>query len=323
MGGVWSGAELDLDAYLGRVGFTGEPTPTAATLRTLHTAHVLALPFENLGITLGQGAPLDLPSIQGKLIAQRRGGYCYEHTTLFAAVLERLGFGVTALSSRVHMSEEKLTPATHAVLRVATEETADTGLEWLCDVGGGGQPLAPLPATHGAETSAGDWHYRMEWRTVAPGTEGWTLYLWEKDGWRVRHNTVDTPQFPVDYLVGNHYVATSSHSPFTTRPVAARNTGAELRFLDGRTLTTTRAADHHSEAREVRPEEMPELLAEEFGIVLEPADARRLVDRSAALPPTDSPVDEHPPADERDAAVHRDRTAPEEPTPEEPAPAER
>jgi hypothetical protein len=99
----WNGAELDLDAYLARIGFDGERAPTVRTLHELVRAHTTAIPFENLEIILGRTIPLDLATLQDKMVHGRRGGYCYENVGLFAAALERLGFGVTGLSGRVSM----------------------------------------------------------------------------------------------------------------------------------------------------------------------------------------------------------------------------
>jgi len=81
---------LDLDAYLARIGYDGGVDPTVETLAALHRAHVLSIPFENLDILLGRPIRLDLASLQAKLIRARRGGYCFEQNSLFAAVLERL-----------------------------------------------------------------------------------------------------------------------------------------------------------------------------------------------------------------------------------------
>src|SRR6266702_8874091 len=99
----WDGDALDIEAYLARIGFPGERGPTVATLRALQFAHTTSIPFENLDSVLGRPVPLDLESLQDKLVRRRRGGYCYENVGLFAAALERLGFGVTALQGRVLM----------------------------------------------------------------------------------------------------------------------------------------------------------------------------------------------------------------------------
>ena len=92
---------FDLDAYLARIGYAGPRTPTLATLRAIHALQPAAIPFESLDPFLRRPVPLDLASLQAKLVGQRRGGYCFELNGLFAAALKALGFSVTPLSGRV------------------------------------------------------------------------------------------------------------------------------------------------------------------------------------------------------------------------------
>ncbi|SUA43176.1 Arylamine N-acetyltransferase [Nocardia africana] len=124
----WDGAALDLPAYLARIGFTGEPAPTLDTLRALQYAHTTTIPFENIEPVLKRPVLLDLPSLQDKIVRSRRGGYCYENVGLFAAALERIGFGVTGLHGRVSMGARgEIRPATHALLRVTTADDGGCG----------------------------------------------------------------------------------------------------------------------------------------------------------------------------------------------------
>jgi hypothetical protein len=51
---------LNIEAYLERLNYRGSHGPTAATLRALHVAHLLAVPFENLSIRAKQPIVLDL-----------------------------------------------------------------------------------------------------------------------------------------------------------------------------------------------------------------------------------------------------------------------
>jgi len=60
-----------------------------------------AIPFENLDVLLGRGIRLDLASVTAKLVTARRGGYCFEHGTLFQAALRALGIAATAHAARV------------------------------------------------------------------------------------------------------------------------------------------------------------------------------------------------------------------------------
>src|SRR5271163_3069048 len=83
---------IDLDAYFDRIQWSGATEPKYATLAGLLDAHMAHIPFENFDVLLGRSVRLDLEGLQSKLVKGRRGGYCFEHATLFAAVLERLGF---------------------------------------------------------------------------------------------------------------------------------------------------------------------------------------------------------------------------------------
>src|SRR5690242_5432571 len=68
-----------VDAYFKRIGWTGAREPSFATLAAIACHHPRAIPFENLDVLLGKPPQLDLSSLEHKLVAQRRGGYCFEH----------------------------------------------------------------------------------------------------------------------------------------------------------------------------------------------------------------------------------------------------
>jgi N-hydroxyarylamine O-acetyltransferase len=109
-----------MDAYFARIGFDGPRTPTPDTLRAVHLAHAQAIAFENLSPLMGRPVPLDLPSLEDKLVRAGRGGYCFEQNALFAAALRELGFTVTGLGARViwNAPEDAVRPVTHMVLKV-------------------------------------------------------------------------------------------------------------------------------------------------------------------------------------------------------------
>lgn len=261
--GPWELARLDLDAYLARTGCTGVAATDAATLRHLHRAHAATIPFENLDIVLGRGVELELDAIQAKLVRRARGGYCFEHNLLFAAVLERLGFEVARLAARVRPSGTG--PRTHMLLRVVAD-----GSPWLADVGFGASLVEPL-ALEARETTQGAWTYRLT-RSEA---DRWLLSSVEPGGASEMYEFTDEPQRPIDYAVANHFTATHPHSPFVGRPVVLR-TEPEVKYaLRGRVLTTTRP-NGSVEARDVALDELLDVLAEPFGIGLEADEAKRL-----------------------------------------------
>ena len=143
--------DLDLDAYLGRIGERPPLAPALEGLAALHRAHCAAVPFENLDILLGRPIDLDLPALEAKLVRARRGGYCFEQNTLFKAALEALGFPVIALAARVRAGTTGVRPRTHMLLRVDLAEGT-----FLADVGFGGDGLLhPIPLAEGTETWVG------------------------------------------------------------------------------------------------------------------------------------------------------------------------
>ena len=133
---------INLDAYFNRIRWGGNTRPTYDTLAQLVHAHMQHIPFENLDVLLGRGIRIDLESIQNKLVHARRGGYCFEHATLFAAVLEQLGFQPTCHSSRVVLLFPRTeAPRTHMFLTVPLPEGT-----FVVDPGFGSlAPRVPVP----------------------------------------------------------------------------------------------------------------------------------------------------------------------------------
>ncbi|MGW5383756.1 arylamine N-acetyltransferase family protein [Nocardia sp. NPDC003963] len=273
----WNGDALDLDAYLARIGYTGPRTPTLPVLRELVAAHTTAVPFENLEAVLGRPVPLDLETLQDKLIRRRRGGYCYENVAVFAAALERFGFGVTGLSGRVTMGSGGLRPATHALLRITA---ADDDRVWLADVGFGAGPSEPYELIDRPdEFLLGGWRFRLERTRGESGGDEWILHQFAGAGWVDRYTFTTNPQYRIDYEVGNHFVSTSPRSPFTQRPFVQRFLPGVHHTLDGRTLTTEHP-DGTSASRELELAELPKVLAEVFDIDLSGEAAEELINAS-------------------------------------------
>ena len=134
---------FNLDAWLGRIGYTGLREPTLLVLRAIVAAHTATIPFENIDVLLGRTPKLDLRFTAAKNRRRRgRGGYCFEQNTLLLGGLTALGFAATGLLARVirGMPADASGPATHMTLRVDLVEGP-----FLADVGFGNQtPTAPL-----------------------------------------------------------------------------------------------------------------------------------------------------------------------------------
>ena len=63
-------SEFRLDQYLARISLNRRIGPDFATLSTIHTAHVDAIPFENFDPLLRRAVALDLASVQQKLVGE-------------------------------------------------------------------------------------------------------------------------------------------------------------------------------------------------------------------------------------------------------------
>jgi len=128
-------------AYLDRVGVPAPPAGDAAGLRTLHRAHQLTVPFENLSIHLAEPISLDERDLIDKIVRRRRGGFCYELNGAFALLLEALGAQVSRVAARVYGQEGLSPPFDHLALIV---RPADGSGPWLADVGFGSHSDYPL-----------------------------------------------------------------------------------------------------------------------------------------------------------------------------------
>src|SRR4051794_6880189 len=110
---------LDLDTYFDRIQWGGPTHAGYDTLAGMLAAHVRRIPFENLDVLLGKPIRLDMEALQAKLVGERRGGYCFEHVTLFAAVLDRLGFAPVRHTARVVLVVPRhLAPRGHMLVTV-------------------------------------------------------------------------------------------------------------------------------------------------------------------------------------------------------------
>jgi N-hydroxyarylamine O-acetyltransferase len=162
---------VNINAYLQRIRFAGVARPDFATLRMLHRAHQLAVPFENLDVLLGRPPGLGAEAAYEKIVERRRGGWCYEMNGLFEWALRSIGFEVKRLSAgvmREQLGDDQL--GNHLCLLVHLDRP------YLLDVGFGGSLIEPLPlaaiqrvdAPHlVALEQAGDGYWRF-----AESTEG-------------------------------------------------------------------------------------------------------------------------------------------------------
>ncbi|MFO1027806.1 MAG: arylamine N-acetyltransferase [Acetobacteraceae bacterium] len=249
---------LDLQAYLNRIGYRGDLAPTLDTLAGLLRAHMIAIPFEALDVLLGRRIRLDLDSVQAKLVGARRGGYCFEQATLFAAVLEMLGFRIERHIGRVVlMTPLEQSPRAHMFVTVDLPEG-----QFVADPGFGGPGTCePLPLSGeavGQHRLGHDGGYRVLLNGDTP--------LWYAELDRV---------YPVDFEMANHCTATHPDSPFLQRIMIGRVTPNGRIGLMNREATFVEGDSRRSFQLEDRAA-LRSFLMEHFGIDLPEVETLRV-----------------------------------------------
>jgi N-hydroxyarylamine O-acetyltransferase len=218
---------LKLADYLRRIRFEGTPRPDLATLRALHRAHALAVPFENLDVQLRRPVTLDLERIYEKIVVRGRGGWCFEMNGIMSWALREIGFDVTRMNGgvdRERIGEFQI--GNHLCLLVRLDEP------YLVDVGFGGSLIEPLPLRAGTRE---DRPYRLQlseipdsyWRfsEIAPGGDPFTF------DFRAR------PADEALFATKCQYLQTDPQSPFVQTLVVQRRTEDTHRSLRGRVFT--------------------------------------------------------------------------------------
>ena len=251
---------VDLRAYFARIGYHGSPDATLANLHAIALAHVQSIPFENLDVLLGRAIDLAPEAVDRKLIAERRGGYCFEQNTLLLRVLQTMGYSATPLSARVRYQRPRdFTPArTHVFVRVALPEGT-----FFADVGVGAMsPTAALEFT--TDREQGTPH---EPRRFVFEDGRYFHQVRFGDEWHdVCEFTLE--EMPtIDREVGNWFTSAHPQSHFKNRLLVAR-AGAEgsrvsilnreLTFRDRSGTKTTRALES--------PADLLGALSEHFGL---------------------------------------------------------
>lgn len=206
----------DLDAYFARIGYSGSRAPTLELLRAIVAHQPRAIAFENLNPWLDLPVDLDLTSLEAKLVTGARGGYCFEQNGLLLAVLQALGFEAHGLLARVIWGRpvETISPRTHMIIRVALD-----GRDLLVDVGLGGMTLTGvLELVADVEQTTSHEPFRL----IREDAATWREEALVAGEWKPTCRFDLMPAHAIDYVVANHFTATSPASHFKQGPVAAR-----------------------------------------------------------------------------------------------------
>lgn len=214
-------SEFDLGAYLRRVRYAGPREATLETLRSLCELQPASIPFENIDSFTGRPPVLSIDALQAKLVARRRGGYCYELNLLLREALLSLGMEVTGLAARVVWMQPPDAPPrarSHTVLKV--DLPGSPASTFIADAGFGGRLLgSPLRFEPGLvqETRAGR-------ERIVESRGEYAVEAEMPGGWSPRYRFTLASYMPVDYEPLNWYTATRRGSLFVHNLVLERLT---------------------------------------------------------------------------------------------------
>lgn len=267
---LWGTDRLDLTAYLDRIGVAEPPGPSREVLEEIYDAHLRTFTFDNIDVLLDQHPGVDLSDVQGKFVGRGRGGYCFEHGTLFAAVLDRLGFAVERRLARVG-PDPTAAGRTHLVVVVDRD-----GERLLADPGFGLSVWRPIPLVDGAVDEVRGITHRVRW-----GEHGWALERAKDDGWDLMHTHDEALVVPSDVALGHHYTSTHPTVHFRHRMIATKLLEDRHLSLTHNTVTIRRQGEE-TEHREIGLDEVMAYV-EELEVPLTDDERARLGERLKTL----------------------------------------
>lgn len=249
---------MDLRAYLDRIAFSGPVAPDLTTLRALHRAHLMAVPYEGFDVLFGNPMTIDPKAAWAKIVERRRGGWCFEMNGTFGLALEEIGFKVTRLAGGGAVNDAPAPIGNHLVLRVELDEP------WIADVGFSDGPVEPFRFAEGSFQQRG-FDFRVEFL---------------EDGfWRLHnHHFGAVPYYdcgPTDEAALAHrcdYLQTSPDSHFVNNVIAFHHNEAGYCSLIGRMLRTITPAGVQKRLVD-SPEDLVVVLDRHFDLVLPEAAA--------------------------------------------------
>ena len=249
----------DVDPYLQRIGFAGPEEASLPCLKKLMMCHLRSVPFENLDVFHGRKIPsLNTEDMLKKIVAEKRGGYCFELNGLFWRLLESIGFKTWCCAAKIVLNRDYPMPLVHRIVIVELEEK-----KFFCDVGFGG-PVPACPIEIQTKETVCDVSGR-KYRFVIEN--GWTtIMLWKEDRFIPLMTFRDEPCDPVEFVPLNTFCACSPHEPFMHKNMVHIATEEGRCAIDGNVLRIT-TKDTVSETVLASEQQLREALEVNFGIV--------------------------------------------------------
>lgn len=210
-------ASINIKAYLEKLGLFKE-LPSLNYLRQLHHQHLLTIPFENLDIHFRRDITIEIDKIFKKIIASKRGGFCYELNFLFYHLLVHLGYDCHLISARVLNNETDTFGAEYDHMAILVKIQEDI---YLCDVGFGDGFVFPK---------------KLEEVVLQMDLNRYFKFSVDPDGTYFLQKTSDTLHFdtlyqferkfrePIEFIDMCHFHQKSPNSSFTGRKIITQLT---------------------------------------------------------------------------------------------------
>lgn len=203
--------DVPVESYLERIGFDDRVAVDLATLAALQRAHMTTVPFENLDVVVRTPMRTDLEWSINKIVAERRGGWCFEVNGAFSGLLKALGFDVRLLGAAVLLDGPSRV-IDHLTLEVTLDQP------YLVDVGFGDSFINPLELNAAGPQDGGSGTFEF-----IASSEGTTLTRHDGDGVpepSYRFKRVDRQL--IDFNPASDHLWTDpslhwQHKPFATR----------------------------------------------------------------------------------------------------------
>ena len=249
--------QLEILAYLNRIGAEAPAARDAAALDELIVRHLQSVPFENLDVVdFGLVPDLGEEKLYEKVVARRRGGYCFELNALFLSLLEGLGYAAYPVGVRVVWNRDFIPPMSHMGLVAELD-----GGKYYCDVGFGGPGPKGLLRLEPCEQDVGGARFRVR----VAGDGDCLVERMHHGEWKAVLRFEDRPVRPVDFQLMNFYCARNEAVLFARTRVLNLCTPRGSKALTGLELVVR---EDGAERRETyrSTAELEEGLEREFGI---------------------------------------------------------
>lgn len=238
---------------------TRPPEVTVSYIKELHSGHLATYPFSSLGVLLNEDLSLESQALFSRVIANKRGGYCFEHNKIFFEILRSLGFQCEIVLARVLHNRKIDVPRTHRITKVVLPESTyivDVGFGPLC-------PREPLDLEQEKSQDQGDAVYRI----IQPDEGRYLLQIEETDGWFTLYSFDNGHYTEADCLCGHHYSSTYPEAVFVNNLLVSLKKYDDVRVVKNGEFHRTGGGKNA--VKEISSkDDLKLILTEEFGIKL-------------------------------------------------------